>query len=220
MAMKLSLKLLEAKYLSEIHRKMYSVNGDAPINNSFQVWAGIAADLSGESESLGIELPEPVNLGGNTYKRIWFKNYCFDKTMAPHGHSIVTSFFLANNFDWWEKLYADKEVYKNEKKRIATVVKEAIETRFPAALGKIEQLDVATPMTYVRYCNAWRGAWMSWVVTPRLKVRFMPMKLKGLSNFIMTGQWVMPPGGLPTAAITGRWAIQHLCADDNKPFIS
>ena len=198
---------------------MYTVNDDAPVKTSFQVWAGIAADPSGESESMSFELPEPVEMGGRTHNRMGIKNYSYDKTMAPKGHSVVSVVYMVDNFDWWKDLYADKEGYHKEKEHIANVVKEVIERRFPAARGKIEQMDVATPMTYVRYCNAWRGAWMAWITTPRNTVRSLPMKLDGLSNFIMGGQWVMPPGGLPVALVTGRWAVQHLCAAEKKRFV-
>jgi len=195
---------------------MFSAHNEDHVRSSFQVWAGIAADLTNESDSISIELPEPVQLGDHTYTRMWLKNYCYDKTMAPEGCSVVTAHFAVEDFDWWQSLYADKEHYKREKEHIANVVKETIEKQFPSALGKVEQMDVVTPMTYVRYCNAWRGAWMSWPTTPKLKMRSLPMKLEGLSNFIMAGQWIMPPGGLPPAVLTGKWAIQHICAQDNK----
>ena len=207
-------KLLDGDFLSNIHKEMFTAQDNDHVRSSFQAWAGIAADLSNEPDSLSIELQKPVQLGGNTYNRIWLKSYCFDKTMAPLGCSVVTAHFPVENFDWWNSLYADKESYKREKEHIANVVKEVIEKQFPVTLGKVELMNVATPMTYVRYCNAWRGAWMTWPTTPKIKVRSLPMKLEGLSNFVMAGQWTMPPGGLPTAVLTGKWAIQHICAQD------
>jgi len=211
--------LLDADYLSDLQREMYAVNKDTKLTASVQVWAGVGADLSNEPEFISFELKEPIVVAGYSHKRIVFKNYCYDKSMAPEGCSVLTAFFHTDEFDWWKELYNDKEAYNAEKERIANEVKAIIEARFTAARGKVEQLDVATPMTYVRYCNAWRGSWMAWVMSPTLKARAMPMRLKGLAGFVMAGQWIMSPGGLPTAAMTGRWAIQHLCAIENKPFV-
>lgn len=211
--------LLHGKYLSDVHHKMYTLGQGVRIHSSFQAWVGIAADLSQEPKSLCVDLSQPVTLGGKTFTRIGFKNYSYDPTLNPPGHSVVLATFMTDDFEWWEKLYQDRAAYLAEKRRIADAVQQAVEENFPAAQGKVENVNVATPMTYVRYCNAWRGAWMSWIATPDLAVRGLPMRLKGLNNFVMGGQWTMPPGGLPTALISGRWAIQHLSALDNKKFI-
>ncbi|WP_242631585.1 hypothetical protein [Sedimentibacter sp. zth1] len=72
--------------------------------------------------------------------------------------------FAINQFkpelDAWEDLVKDKEAYAKEKTRIGEAVIDAMETRFPHMKGKLKLLDVATPQTYVRYCNAYRGAFM------------------------------------------------------------
>ena len=46
----------------------------------------------------------------------------------------------------------------------------------------------------------------------------MPRTLPGLDRFHVAGQWVVPGGGLPTAAIEGRRVIQMICAEDGRPF--
>ena len=45
-----------------------------------------------------------------------------------------------------------------------------------------------------------------------------PRTLPGLDCFHLAGQWVVPGGGLPTAAIEGRRVIQMLCAEDGKAY--
>ena len=212
--------LLQGGYLSKLHERMFSDTEGPPVQMSFQAWAGVAADLSGEPESVSLQLDEPVRLGGDEHTRIWLMHYSYDRSMAPPGHSVVTSFFPTSDFDWWRELYQEKEAYRAEKDRIASVVKDAIENQYSAAEGRVGVMDVATPMTYVRYCNAWRGAWMSWISTPDLPARYLPMRLRGLKGFVMAGQWIMPPGGLPVAALSGRWAVQHLCAAERRPFVS
>jgi hypothetical protein len=46
----------------------------------------------------------------------------------------------------------------------------------------------------------------------------LPRKLPGLSNFVMAGQWVWPGGGLPSGVLTGRWAVQTICAHAGRRF--
>jgi hypothetical protein len=36
----------------------------------------------------------------------------------------------------------------------------------------------------------------------------------------MAGQWVEPGGGVPTAVMSGRQAVQLLCVDQVRPFVS
>jgi phytoene dehydrogenase-like protein len=43
-------------------------------------------------------------------------------------------------------------------------------------------------------------------------------QLAGLEGFYMAGQWVEPGGGVPTALMSGRQAVQLLCADEGSLF--
>jgi phytoene desaturase len=202
--------MLEGKYLDGKLKKLYSDGEAYPIYTTVQVSLGIACDLSKEPHMLFFKPSHEINAGGITHERIGLKHFCYDGSIAPQGKSIITVLMDAD-YDWWQEGYKNKETYKAEKERIAKEVCNAIEERYPATKGKIESVDVATPMTYVRYCNAWRGAWMSWMTTLKGRIRYLPGNLKRLDNFYMTGQWTMPPGGLPGAVITGKWTIQRIC---------
>jgi hypothetical protein len=48
----------------------------------------------------------------------------------------------------------------------------------------------------------------------------MKKTLPGLGDFRMVGQWVAPGGGLPPAVSTARDAIQILCNEDRKRFVT
>jgi phytoene desaturase len=211
--------MLGGKFVSEKMREMYEDSAKYPVYSTVQVSVGIAADLSDRPGMLAVKVDEPVDAGGITHDFVPMKNYCFDKTMVPPGKSVVTS-LLDAGFDWWKAKKEDPKAYKAEKERIAREVCAAIEARYPEAKGKIEQVDVATPMTYARYCNAWRGSWMSFMTTPKNggMMSYMPGNLPGLDRFYMAGQWTMPPGGLPGAVLTGRWAIQRICANNKREF--
>ena len=42
--------------------------------------------------------------------------------------------------------------------------------------------------------------------------------IDGLKNFVIAGQWVMPPGGLPIALFTGRHAAYRITRWEKKKF--
>ena len=208
--------LLGGRYVSDEIRQLYTDPKNYPTYTTVQVSLGIGCDLSARPSML-ITPVEPIDAGGVVNDIIGFKNYCFDSTIVPQGKSVVTSTLTAD-FDWWRAKRADTDAYRGEKERIAAEVIAALEQRYPETQGKVEQVDVATPMTYARYCDAWRGAWMSFMVTPGQKIRYLPGNLPGLEGFHLAGQWALPPGGLPGAALTGRWVIQRLCKNAGKVF--
>ena len=76
------------------------------------------------------------------------------------------------DYKFWKSL--DKEEYKKTKDELIAVITAQIVKQFPELDGKIELLDCWTPMTYTRYCNAYHGAYMSFVTTvgaKQLRVR-------------------------------------------------
>jgi phytoene dehydrogenase-like protein len=48
----------------------------------------------------------------------------------------------------------------------------------------------------------------------------MRQTLPGLDGCYMTGQWVVPGGGLPGVAPAARALIQRLCKQDGKRFVT
>ena len=82
--------------------------------------------------------------------------------------------------------------------------------------GKIHILDVWTPMTYTRYCNSYQGAYMSFVNTKHAKSITTPGIIKGLDNVMLASQWLMGPGGLPTAAAMGKFAAWRIIQKEGK----
>lgn len=50
------------------------------------------------------------------------------------------------------------------------------------------------------------------------KLPYPSAYIKGLDNVILAGQWISPPGGLPGAAITGKFAVQRICKLENKDY--
>ena len=122
-------------------------------------------------------------------------------------------------YDFWIKLKQDNpQGYQAEKKAILQEVIGILDRRFPGLAEHLEQSDIATPATFVRYTANWQGSYEGWLPTPRIIGRRIPCTLPGLEGFYMAGHWVVVGGGLPSAALSGRYVAQMICAQNGKVF--
>ena len=209
--------LLKGKYTDETIEALFSDNKTYPVYSSIYISLGIEADLSNYPTPLYFKLKTPIDAGGQMHEYMTARHYCYEPSFAPQGCSAVTIFFEAD-YGWWKDKKENPEQYKHEKERITEEVIQAFIEKFPESKGKIKKIDMATPVTYERYCNSYRGAWMSWAPTPGAKIRFITGILPGLEKFYLTGQWTMPPGGLPTAVMSANWTVQRICVKENLKY--
>ena len=86
-----------------------------------------------------------------------------------------------------------------------------VEKKFPETKGKIRILDVWTPVSYAKHCNAYRGAYMAFVADKDTKTVTTPGVVKKLKNVFLAGQWLMGSGGLPPATAQGKYAAWRIC---------
>jgi phytoene dehydrogenase-like protein len=183
-----------------------------------QISLGVADDFSEEPHSLVLEIDEPIKVGDQIRNWISIRHFCFDPTMAPSGKSVIVVDFNSVNYNYWKELSKDTEKYKAEKETLANNVINKLEKRFPNIREKIEVVDVATPVTYERYTNNWRGSYMGWKADATDMSKLMKRTLPGLENFYMAGQWIFQGGGVPSAITSGRHLIQVICKEDKKRF--
>jgi phytoene dehydrogenase-like protein len=214
-------KMLNGLYLEPQHQELFR---KAKIfSSSLQVSFGINMDLSSEPDCIAqvFKLKVPLIIGNQKSEWLMIRNYSFDPTLAPKGKSVVECMFMIDDFEYWEALYNNKNAYDEEKSGIAKAVSKELNKIYPGFSDAIEVTDVLTPMTYVRYTGNYRGAYMTWVMTPYLMKHHRVVKktLPGLKNFWLSGMWVQPPGGVPTGAKTSRDIIQIICHKDKRKFI-
>jgi phytoene dehydrogenase-like protein len=93
-----------------------------------------------------------------------------------------------------------------------------LEPHFPDIRAAVRVTDMATPLTYWSVARSWRGAFEGWLPSPDAFFSHVEKKLEGLSALYLAGQWVEPGGGVPTAVMSGRQAVELLCADRELPF--
>jgi phytoene dehydrogenase-like protein len=181
-----------------------------------QVSFGINKIIPSDSP-VDMHLAKGVKVGKTILEQGYsFMNYQFDPTMAPAGKSVIVMRF-ESPWENWKDL--SKEEYAAEKTRIRADALVLIEKHYPGISGFVEEVDVATPATDVRYTGVWKGSYEGFLPSSKNMMDNLSPKLPGLRKFYMAGQWLFPGGGLPPAGQSGKWAIQYICKEERKKFV-
>jgi len=212
--------MLEGKYIDKKVRKNFD---NAEVNGAYTFTAfGVNRtfdDIPTLALGLSVPLDNPVNMGGVELSRLPLQISNFDPTLAPSGKTLVRCFFISD-YEYWRRLYDNPQLYKEEKQRVADTIIAALDKRFPGFASQVEVYDVATPVTFERYTGNRQGSCSGWVTSMNSVMINRKRSLPGLDNFYMAGQWIMRAGGLPTSAESGREAIQIICKNDKKKFVT
>ncbi|ATY87707.1 phytoene desaturase family protein [Lactococcus lactis] len=158
--------------------------------------------------SLDIEID---NFQVNTYS---------NQTFVKNGTSSLTVTINTDYF-YWRNLYLnDKKLYRVEKQRIADEVIHVLDSKFRNVDNHIEVIDVATPVTFERYTNNYKGATLGWEKEEHsfINEKKIRKELPNLDNFFMVGHWTLVGGGLPSVMLQARNLAQLICAKDKKVF--
>lgn len=203
--------LLDNTYMPKALREQFEKREAYPVSSGFHV-AFAVEDMAEEIKETNIFSCRPLTVGVTTADRMSINNYSYEPSFAPDGCTVLQSQFVQTEEDYtyWMELAKDKEAYRKKKEELATEAFERVLEQFPRLKGKIRVLDAWTPATYDRYCNAYHGAYMSFVVTKGAKNVTIPGYIKGLKNVFIASQWLMGPGGLPTAAAMGKFAAYRV----------
>ena len=177
---------------------------------------GVEADLSDLPGNITFTLDAPFEYAGKKHHEISIGNYAAYKDYAPTGCTAVTVIINGDTYDFW-KGHRDNGTYEDEKNKIADMIVRVLSEKIPQIQDKIAVIDVATPLTYERYCGSYRGSWMTMMVKGKRDKEF-PLKSEVAQGLYYAGQRMQPPGGMPPAADTGRKAVQYLCKDKKVVF--
>ena len=211
--------LLEGKYKYKFFEDKFNDLKTNPLNMGMYV--------TYLYKNKNIEIPKMANIKTEGLKLFDFnigdvsiRNYSFDPTITPENGEVLTVLVRVfdQTYDDFKKL--SKEDYQKAKMKFAEDIKSYMVKAFNLNDEDLEIIDVATPLTYERYTNAYKGSYESFITTKKTKGLMTTGYIKGLKNFIMTGQWLMPPGGLPIALYTGKHAAIRICKFDKKKFIN
>lgn len=206
-------RLLGPQYMDAVFREVYAQRAAYPVYGMFQAAYAVesACDAVGGDVILDCgELVDEVWISG----RMSVKSYAYEPSFSPTGRQLVQVLWglTEDAYDVWTALYEkDRAAYHVRKAALAARAQAKIEENFPAWRGKLRLLDSWTPVTYRRFCNAYKGYNQAFTVTKHSRKDPYPSPyITGVKNAVLAGQWLSPPGGLPGAAIQGKFSVQRI----------
>lgn len=211
--------LISKKYAPLSLKEIYKDRLKYTFYSAFQVAFAVDGLFEEVPDSLTFPCSD-IEAGYEKYNRIGVKNYRkYGEYIAPEGKTVIQVSLDQYEKDckYWKKLYeSGKDKYDLQKYNIARAIQNEIEKKFPAYEGKLKILDVWTPYSYLRRNNDTNGSFMRFITTALSVNAFLPQDIKGLGNVFLAGHYIKYPGGLPTAAQTGKDAIELIKATENR----
>jgi phytoene dehydrogenase-like protein len=211
--------MLEGKNVNDKIKAYYQ---SYPKTQAFglEVWYGVNRDLSREPHALVLFQKEPVIVEEKEHDRVDVEVCGFDRTLAPAGKTVV-KVVMDSNYDYWKKLSADPEKYNSQKQKVADLIAERLEQRFPGFQNQIEAVDIVTPVSAEHWTGSYRGC-QAWGAPKQFAKEVMKngvsKTLPGLEGFYMVGQWAGGTIGLNTVCLMGRNLVRDLCKKDRQKF--
>lgn len=206
-------QLLNKRYVPITLKRIYNDKKTYPLYSACQMAFAVDGLFEEIPDSLSFAC-EPIEAAYEKYDRIGVKNYrAYGEYIAPEGKTVIQVSLnqYKKDFLYWKKLYQnDKETYDRAKANVAAAVENAICARFPQYEGKLTLLDVWTPYSYARRNNDTQGAFMRYITTATSMNAIIPEEIIGLDNVFLAGHWLLYPGGVPSAALTGKNVIGHI----------
>jgi phytoene dehydrogenase-like protein len=213
-------RMLQGKYVNEVIRGYYDAY---PKTQAFglEVYYAVAQNLTTEPHALVLFQDQPLMVEDKERERLNVEVFAFDPSMAPDGKTVV-KVVMDSSYDYWKNLSANSEKYREEKQRVAALIAERLEKRFPGFSEHIEATDVVTPLSVEHWTSTYRGC-QAWGV-PKQYIKQVAKNggvsktLPGLQNFYMVGQWAGAIIGLNSACLMGRNLVREICRKDGKKF--
>lgn len=212
---------LEGKYINESITKLRNEETYKVFYSVFMVSIGIDIELNSIPHFFRFPVSDKIiSPDGSEHDRLELHVYNYDETLAPKGKTSMTiSFYTANGNYWIDLRNKDIQEYRKQKKEFADTIIALACKRVPELNNHIEIVDIATPATYFRYTNNWKGSSQGWMPISELMASSkIEDTLPGLHNFYFSGHWTIPGGGLPIAIKSARDVVWKICKKDGKRF--
>lgn len=169
---------------------------------------GVKKDLIHLPSTLRINMKEPVIMAGQEYSTLWVYHYKGQDGYAPEGCSSLTVLFQGDTYDFWKDA-KDKGTYRTEKQKFILEAQRLLTYYLPEIEGNIVVTDLATPITYERYCNCFRGGYMN-IWHAKQSPFNVPIKSKSVRGLRFAGMRTLMSGGLPISVQSGYRAAKSL----------
>jgi prolycopene isomerase len=137
---------------------------------------------------------------------------------SPKGKNTL-NIIATQGFDYWKKFetdyfYGNKDAYTKEKMRLADILIDKVEkTLLPGLRKSIEVIEVATPLTNVRFTSNPRGAIYGWDQTVDNSGNRRFPQTTPIKNLYLSGAWTFPGGGYGACIPSGLTCFSRVMAD-------
>lgn len=213
---------LEGKYINQGIQELKDLKKLRVFYSLVLVSLGVSRRFEGYPHHLKFPLEDGfVSPDGTRYDWFEIHIYNYDPNLAPEGKTVVAVSMYTMNGDYWIDLERkDKAQYNRVKEDFAKQVIEIADKKFNGIKDNIEVTDIATPATYYRYTNNWKGSTQGWLPSDNLMAPTPVLQeLPGLKNFYYSSHWAIPGGGLPIAVKAARDVSQVISMKYNKKFV-
>lgn len=134
-----------------------------------------------------------------------------DPAVSPEGSTVITAGTLKYGRPWME---VPAEDYYKTKYEMADVIVDRLEKRFPGIRSHIEEMEVATPLTHMRYLNTPEGSIYGFEQDVTSTVMFFPNE-DFIENLTSSNGWVNTCGFGPNY-IYGYKVAKKILAKEAK----
>lgn len=205
--------LLDKEYMDKNLKEMYSCKEGYSVTSSFQAAFGILGAEDCGVPGGSVMFPcDSFQVGRQKLDFQAIRLYDYDESLFPREKRVIQCNILQDerDFEYWKELYRDSDCYEAEMQRIADTVMKQIISKFPALEGRLVLLDTYSPVTFERWCGAYKGAYMSFFGQKGYKSLYAKSKVPDLENVFIASQWLQLNGGLPIAVTSGKFAVQAM----------
>jgi len=119
----------------------------------------------------------------------------FDPDFSPEGACQI-ALVTGNEADYWYNIPPHK--YASEKYKCAESLLQMVEKVFPKIKTHIEEMEIATPLTHIRYLGHPGGAFYGFEQNIRDNLFMQPSHLPVIKGLYLAGSWVADGGFQPT----------------------
>lgn len=169
-----------------------------------------AKALDGVAHNRYVNCPE-YSVLGHKFDVIYIKHFAYDASISADKQTTVVQAIVTTNEDMYDQLAAMQPTdYKEFKRNVGEQLEQIIYQTEADRYGQLELLDVATPLTFTHYVNAYKGTFMTYMFTKNNPQMILHNNLLPLRNVALAGHWMMVPGGVPIAAMQGKFAAQTI----------
>jgi phytoene dehydrogenase-like protein len=203
--------MLGGKYA---HPQLDTLLKDAPLFDPLAIISFGLNKRLGIPFAVTYECPEDIETApGFKSHSLSLRSFDFDEKAAPIGSSSAMV-MMGAPLGYWQNLHeTDPEAYKKQKQLLADNVAEVLEKRIPGFKDAIRVADVATPATYVRLTNVYKGSYEGFAPIPENMKKTICKTVPGVKHLTICGQWTTAGGGICTAVNDGKTAAHKIAKE-------